>query len=125
MNFTIRLAVLYDGAEENSNSGPIGEWYYTYQVSGGNTGKRQYKSAHPGASLEFSQKAKNILKKNSKYYLSMYMKADADTEPIIEIQGGNAKIIKTQKAKLNNQGYQRVDILINNTEATPIENIVI
>ncbi|WP_231122479.1 hypothetical protein [Bacillus thuringiensis] len=123
MNFTIKLASLYDGGEKNDvKNGPIGHWYYTYNVGGRNTGKHQYRSAHPSANVVLSSEAKSKLDKNTIYYLSMYLKADSDTEPTIEVNGENSTIT-SKKVKLNNKGYQRVDILVQNSERNPIKQI--
>ncbi|MDT2240402.1 hypothetical protein P7H22_08770 [Paenibacillus larvae] len=119
MNFTIKLASLYDSAESDS---PLGNWIYTDQVDGGNTGKKQYQSADRNTSLIFSSEAKSKLNKNKAYYLSMYMKADSDTEPTIKVKGQNSTIA-SKKVKLNNKRYQRVDILVKNRGKNPIDRI--
>ncbi|WP_000574797.1 binary toxin-like calcium binding domain-containing protein, partial [Bacillus thuringiensis] len=125
MNFTIKLASLYDGAENNDvKNGPIGHWYYTYNTGGGNTGKHQYRSANPSANVVLSSEAKSKLDKNTNYYLSMYMKAESDTEPTIEVSGENSTIT-SKKVKLNSEGYQRVDILVPNSERNPINQIYV
>ncbi|WP_205730362.1 hypothetical protein [Bacillus thuringiensis] len=50
------------------------------------------------------------------------MKAIYDTEGIIEVRGENSTIT-SKKVKLNNKGYQRVDILVQNPERNPIDRI--
>ncbi|MGA5662635.1 binary toxin-like calcium binding domain-containing protein [Bacillus bombysepticus] len=123
MNFTIKLATIHDGAESGTYSNtPLGNWYYTFNVSDGNTGKHQYRSSHPSANVVLSSEAKDKLTKNSQYYLSLYMKAEADTEATIEAVGTESTIKKTT-VKLNNKGYQRVDILVENSEQNPIKQI--
>nr|ABR68093.1 Vip1A(BR) [Bacillus thuringiensis] len=124
MNFTIKMASLYDGAENRSYTGPLGTWYLTYNVVGGNTGKRQYRSAHSSAHVALSSEAKKKLNQNANYYLSMYMKADSTTEPTIEV-AGEKSAITSKKVKLNNQNYQRVDILVKNSERNPMDKIYI
>ncbi|WP_410491856.1 PA14 domain-containing protein (plasmid) [Bacillus thuringiensis] len=124
MNFTLKMATLYDNAEHGASSKPIGTWYNTNYVSGGNTGKTQFQSKHSSAYVALTSEAKKKLNKNKNYYLSMYMKADSNTEPIIEITG--EKSTKTsKKVKLNNHDYQRVDILVGNYESNPIDKIYI
>ncbi|MCU5669006.1 PA14 domain-containing protein [Bacillus cereus] len=120
MNFTIKLATLYDGAENDS----IGTWYMTYRVSGGNTGKSQFRSAHPSAQVVLNSEAKNRLNKNSMYYISLYMKADSDTQPIIEVNGEKSTI-SSKKVNLNSKEYQRVDILVDNLEGNPIKSVYV
>ncbi|TKI36822.1 hypothetical protein FC683_07330 [Bacillus cereus] len=121
MNFTLKIASIYDSAD---NGHPLGTWNNTNEENGGNTGGKQYKSAHSNAYVQLSLEAKNKLKKNTKYYLSMYMKADADTETTIEIRGErNTKTNK--KVKLNNKGYQRIDVLVGNSEINLIDKIYV
>lgn len=124
MNFTLKMALLYDGAEGGSSSKPIGTWNNTSYVSGGNTGKKQFQSKNSSAYVALSSEAKKKLNKNTNYYLSMYMKADSNTEPTIEVTGEKSAITN-KKVKLNNQGYQRVDILVKNSERNPIDKIYI
>nr|ANP24201.1 binary vegetative insecticidal protein [Bacillus thuringiensis] len=125
MNFTIKTASLYDGAEEDSSHRPIGTWSYTYNPKvDGNTGGKKYQSAHPSANVVLSLEAKEKLKKGNKYYLSLYMKADSDTAPTIEVKGEKSTIT-SKKIKLNNKGYQRVDILVENTNENPINQIYV
>ncbi|WP_163654613.1 binary toxin-like calcium binding domain-containing protein [Listeria sp. PSOL-1] len=124
MNFTIKLAALYDNAEDNKGKVPFGNWLYTYQVPGGNTGKKQYRSHHPDAGVRLTAEAKKKLTPDTKYYLSLYMKAYKDTTPTIEVQGENGKIVSEQ-VKLTNNGYQRVDILVKNMEDNPIKQIFV
>ncbi|HDR4766490.1 TPA: binary toxin-like calcium binding domain-containing protein [Bacillus thuringiensis] len=125
MNFTIKTATLYDGAEEDSAHRPMGTWYYTYNLEGdGNTGGKKYQSADPSANVVLSSEAKEKLKKGNKYYLSLYMRADSDTAPTIEVKGEKSTIT-SKKIKLNNKGYQRVDILVENTNENPINQIYV
>ncbi|HDR4765616.1 TPA: hypothetical protein ACQ75Q_003812 [Bacillus thuringiensis] len=125
MNFNIKVSSLYDGGEEDSNHRPIGTWYYTYNSEGEqNTGGKKYKSAHPNANVVLSSEAKEKLKKGEKYYLSLYMKADEDTQPTIEVKGELATIT-SKKVKVNNKGYQRVDLLVENSNLNPINQIYI
>ncbi|PFR98724.1 hypothetical protein CN988_30305, partial [Bacillus thuringiensis] len=101
-------------------NGPIGTWYVTKAVEEGNTGKLAYESND--GNLILSSEARSKLDKNSNYYLSMYLKANFDTEAIIEVSGENSTIT-SKKVKLNSQGYQRVDILVQNSERNPIDGI--
>ncbi|MGH0590578.1 RICIN domain-containing protein, partial [Bacillus mycoides] len=125
MNFTLKTAVLYDGAEkvDSDYKGPLGTWYYTSIENGGNTGEKQFASSSQYAELQLSTKSKNQLNKNTDYYLSMYMKADSTTEPNIEILGEKGTTINTKQVELNNKGYQRVDILMSNSIENPIDMI--
>ncbi|PNK22774.1 hypothetical protein CBR59_30085 [Bacillus thuringiensis] len=124
MNFTIKMSSLYDGAEGGSSSKPIGTWYNTSYVNGGNTGKKQFQSANSNAYVALSSEAKKKLNQSVNYYLSMYMKADSTTEPTVEVVGAKSTIT-SKKVKLNNQGYQRVDILVKNSERNLIDKIYI
>ncbi|MBJ7966992.1 binary toxin-like calcium binding domain-containing protein [Bacillus cereus] len=124
MNFTIKMATLYDGAEDGTSSQPIGTWNNTSYVNGGNTGKNQFRSSKSDAHVALSSEAKKKLNQNSNYYLSMYMRADSNIEPTIEVAGEKSEIA-SKKVKLNNQGYQRVDILVKNSERNPIDKIYI
>ncbi|MCM3222915.1 PA14 domain-containing protein [Bacillus cereus] len=121
MKFTIKLSSLYDGAEPYET---MGIWHYANNVVGGNTGKREYRSNHPAAYVLLSSKSKNKLLKNTNYYISMYMRADSDIEPTIEIKG-EKDTITSQKIKLNTEDYTRVDIPIKNTEKNPINQIIV
>ncbi|PGT99132.1 hypothetical protein COD21_31460 [Bacillus cereus] len=122
MNFTIKLATLFDTADRDNS---IGTWYCTERIPGGITGHGEYRSSDLRASLQLEQTAKDKLQKDNSYYLSMYMKADADVETKIDIQGEFDNTIKSKKVKLNNKGYQRVDVLIENTDALSIDQIAI
>nr|WP_172688950.1 binary toxin-like calcium binding domain-containing protein [Bacillus thuringiensis]AJR20766.1 Vip1-02 [Bacillus thuringiensis]AOB42271.1 Vip1-02 [Bacillus thuringiensis] len=124
MNFTIKMAVLYDGAEGGASSKSIGTWYNANYVNGGNTGKTQFQSKHSSAYVVLSSEAKKKLTQNTNYYLSMYMKADSNIEPTIEV-ASEKSTITSKKVKLNNQDYQRVDILAKNSESNPIDKIYI
>ncbi|HDR3452152.1 Vip1Fa1 (plasmid) [Bacillus thuringiensis serovar morrisoni str. 4AA1] len=124
MNFTIKLASIYDSVDNFSGSQSLGALNSISKVAGGNTGKNQYQSSSSNAYISLSSSTKGELNKNTTYYLSMYMRADADTEPTIELKGEKSTI-KSQKVKLNNKGYQRVDILVENTESNPIHQIYV
>ncbi|MGH0590635.1 RICIN domain-containing protein, partial [Bacillus mycoides] len=124
MNFTLKTAVLYDGAEDDTVHN-LGEWLNgVYRGDEGNTGKKHYYSKNTEAYLKVSSKAKNQLNKNNNYNLSMYMKADSNTETAIEVWGKNGKISE-KNVKLNNEGYQRVDMLVSNLPDNPMEEIFI
>ncbi|PFA61566.1 binary toxin-like calcium binding domain-containing protein, partial [Bacillus cereus] len=80
MNFTIKPAVLYDGAEEGEEK--LGVW--TTQNKGefgiidSNpiTGSHSFYSRSKETTLDLSEKSKSKLKKNKDYYFSIYMKAN-------------------------------------------------
>ncbi|MBG9789833.1 binary toxin-like calcium binding domain-containing protein [Brevibacillus laterosporus] len=122
MNFTIKTSTLYDGGESDNTK--IGNWYYTYVVNGGNTGKKQYRSANKGAFTELSTESKNKLKKNIDYYVSLYMKADSKVSVDIEIDGQQESIV-TDNITLDHVGYQRINILVPNLEGNEINTISI
>ncbi|MGG0756895.1 binary toxin-like calcium binding domain-containing protein [Brevibacillus laterosporus] len=138
MNFTIKLATLYDGAEDGSSptdvgiSSPLGEWAFKpdiNNVEGGNTGKRQYqlsknKDGYYYGMLALSPEVSNKLKKNYQYYISMSIKADAVVEPTVTVMD-NLNCIVDKKLKLSSNGYQRFDILVDNSESHPINVMVI
>ncbi|WP_179892740.1 binary toxin-like calcium binding domain-containing protein [Bacillus thuringiensis] len=124
MNFTIKVSTLYTGAEDDTTSNIFGALENVYIGDGGNTGKKHYYSADAQARLVLNNRAKNKLKKNTDYYLSMYMIADKDTEPQIKIYGQKG-MIASKSIKLNNKAYQRVDILVSNLEGNEMENIYI
>ncbi|EJC3746269.1 hypothetical protein MYY11_002669 [Enterococcus faecium] len=123
MNFTIKLATLYDGGEVPH---ALGNWYYTYNPFGGdaNTGTKYYHSAHTEASLVLDSNAKSKLAKNRNYYISLYMKPEADTDPTIIVKGERANII-SKKVQLSSKGFQRIDILVSNMERNPINQLFI
>ncbi|OTW37622.1 binary toxin-like calcium binding domain-containing protein, partial [Bacillus thuringiensis] len=139
MNFTIKLATLYDGAEDGSSptdkgiSSPLGEWVFKpdiNNVEGGNTGKRQYRLSKSQddniyyGMLAFTSEVSNKLKKNYQYYISMSIKADIGVEPTVSIIGASDRIVNKQ-FKLNSNGYQRFDILVDNSESNPIDAILL
>ncbi|PER03262.1 hypothetical protein CN489_31850, partial [Bacillus cereus] len=139
MNFTIKLATLYDGAEDGSSStdkgisSPLGEWVFKpdiNNVEGGNTGKRQYRlSKNQGdyyyGMLALSPEVSNKLKKNYQYYISMSIKADAGVEPTVTVTDNALAPIVDKKLKLSSNGYQRFDILVDNSESHPITTMAI
>lgn len=125
MNFTIKLATLYDGAENTvSHISEIGRWYGTYVLNGiPNTGNHYYNTLFGNpATLELSSNSKNKLTKNKQYYVSLYIRGELDTEPTIRVIGEKEDIL-TKKVKVYNQGYQRIDILVKNMESNPITDI--
>ncbi|AMR88629.1 binary toxin-like calcium binding domain-containing protein [Bacillus thuringiensis] len=138
MNFTLKLATLYDGAESGSSSinedtisSPLGEWFgpknSVTNLVGGNTGKRQYRlskyeNTYVGW-LVLSPEIQNKLKKNYKYYISMFIKADKDIEPTIRINHGFNAIVN-KKVKLSSDKYQRIDILVDNSESNLLDGIL-
>lgn len=124
MNFTIKLASIYDSVDNFSGSQSLGALNSISKVAGGNTGKNQYQSSSSNAYISLSSSTKEELNKNTTYYLSVYMKADVNTEPIIEIKGEKSTIA-SRKVKLSNKGYQRIDILVENTESNPIHQIYV
>ncbi|MCU4733707.1 PA14 domain-containing protein [Bacillus cereus] len=121
MNFTIKLASLYDGAEDGTN---LGKWYYTYNSEKGNTGKRKYGSHHPDASLVLYDDSKKKMNQNAKYYVSFYMKADKDIPVTIKVDG-EKKLIASETVNMNNKGYQRVNILVENLKENPIRKLTV
>ncbi|HDR5276343.1 hypothetical protein AT268_13755 [Bacillus cereus] len=126
MNFTIKMATLYDGAEQGSYKGPLGDWHSTAVFDTvSNTGKHSYANISSTSYLDLSSPAKSKLKKNTSYYLSMYIKHYyGNLEPTIEVQGEKSTIV-SKKVKLSNDDYQKVDILIQNSERNPIDKIYI
>ncbi|MEK4780834.1 hypothetical protein NST86_32105 [Bacillus sp. FSL L8-0199] len=128
MNFTIKMATLYDGAEGGSYKGPLGDWYSTAVFStASNTGKHSYTSISGTSYLDLTSSAKSNLKKNTSYYLSMYIKpynGNLGLEPTIEVKGEKSTIV-SKKVKLGSKDYQRVDILVQNSESNPIDKIYI
>lgn len=128
MNFTIKLATLYDGAEKTASyENKIGTWYYTFGRSGNaNTGQRHYGTGSNGGTgiLDLSSNAKNKLAKNRNYYISLYMKANADTESTITVKGEKSDIF-SKKVQLNSKGYQRIDLLVSNWEKNPIKGLYV
>ncbi|MBJ8154289.1 binary toxin-like calcium binding domain-containing protein [Bacillus cereus] len=126
MNFTIKVATLYDGAEEITNGmeSPIGVWLSTSISNGGNTGKKQFQLVNDTSSLFLDPKAREKLKKDNIYYLSMYMKADSYIEPIIQLYGTEG-LIHGQKVGLTGKGYQRIDIAFPNSHNNSITRIEI
>ncbi|OTX95991.1 hypothetical protein BK726_02050 [Bacillus thuringiensis serovar londrina] len=128
MNFTIKMAVLYDGAEGEASIGisPLGKWNNAAIGGAANTGKNSYESlgAEYTPSLQLSSEAKSKLKKNTTYYLSMYLRSQSNNSPTIEIRGEKNIEIASKKVTLN-ANYTKVDILVRNSENNPINQIVI
>ncbi len=125
MNFTIKMATLYDGAEGNSLTNSIGTWNsYAKIEKGGNTGKLQYSTTAAGTRLTLTPEVKSKLKKNGNYYLSLYMKTDSgilnNAEVVVyyEKYGVASKVVK-----LDDTGYQRVDIPFKNLESNSVKEI--
>lgn len=124
MNFTIKPSTLYDGAENPRTS--LGAWYNTGNILGGHTGKRQYKILDNTleAAATLSPEKRKKLKKNTVYYVSLLMKADSDVPVHIIAESGYERI-NSVKASLNRLNYQRVNLLVTNTEEYPIDAIAI
>lgn len=119
MTFTIKIATLYDGAEDGAES--LGYWYSSEKVSGGNTGKKQYRTIYQDSDVYLDP---DKLKKDSNYIFSMYMKAAYNTKLPIEIYGEKG-IIASKEVELTNTGYQRVDIPIKNLSNNLVQKIFI
>ncbi|HDR4874853.1 TPA: hypothetical protein QCR24_005795, partial [Bacillus cereus] len=112
----------------NSYKGPLGDWYSTAVFdTTSNTGKHSYTSISGTSYLDLTSSAKSKLKKNTSYYLSMYIRpynGSSNLEPTIEVKGEKSTIV-SKKVKLSNKDYQRVDILVQNSENNPIDKVYI
>ncbi|MDY7522446.1 hypothetical protein SBO61_30705, partial [Bacillus thuringiensis] len=119
---------LYDGAEGEASTGiiPLGKWNNAAIGGAANTGQNSYESLSAGftPSLQLSSEAKSKLKKNTTYYLSMYLRSQANNSPTIEIRGEKNIEIASKKVTLN-ANYTKVDILVKNSENNPVNQIVI
>ncbi|MED1637902.1 PA14 domain-containing protein [Bacillus thuringiensis] len=126
MNFTIKMATLYDGAEGGANVGPLGKWNNVMIGGEANTGQNSYWSISEGyiPCLELSPEAKIKLKKNATYYLSMYIRDPFFNKQRTIVVKGDQSEIASKKVTLN-KNHQRVDILVRNSEKNPINHIAI
>lgn len=136
MNFTIKLETLYDGGETGSNVSEIGNWGdYTFnypddvpESGSANTGQRYYCSAALDSTpsiLELNADAQSSLKKNRRYYVSLYMKDYTLSEATITVKGEKSDLLTKQVQLSSPNTYQRVDLLVYNSEANPLTGLSI
>ncbi|HDR4875103.1 TPA: hypothetical protein QCR24_006093, partial [Bacillus cereus] len=107
------------------NEGPLGKWNNVSIGGAANTGENSYWSISAGFTpwLQLSSEAKSKLKKNTTYYLSMYIRTNSNYNPTIKVWGEESEIASKKVTLTKN--YQRVDILVRNSEKNPINQIVI
>ena len=134
MKFTVKVATLHDrsetykaGTNATEHTGPLGTWYSTWiqNKEGVSHIGKQYFVSYQKAELKMSKEAKNKLRNDCLYYISLYMKShDHNKDATIEVTTEKGKAIN-KKMKLSNQSYQRVDIQVNNAAGDPIDKISI
>ncbi|WP_179892751.1 binary toxin-like calcium binding domain-containing protein [Bacillus thuringiensis] len=116
MNFTIKPSVYYDGAETVNNY-----WSNSSIVNGGNTGKKEYKGAGK-STYHFTDRDKEKFEKNKTYFLSMYVKSDANKPVTVRVLGSGG-IIEEKTVTADSSSFQRINLRVSNaqSELTGIE----
>ena len=117
MNFTIKLAKWFDSAED----GATNTWYYTYRGSGGVTGKKQFYVGGTGSN-GYCNLSNSLIEDQKQYFVSLYMKSNGDTKATVELGNGSTPIV-SKDVNLNDSGYQRIDIPINNSKRKQFNRI--
>ncbi|MCZ1525859.1 hypothetical protein FZM77_07625 [Enterococcus faecium] len=125
MNFTLKLADLFDSAEDEATSLVYNNMD---RITGGKTGNYQHQTTTNASekSISLTKEQKKLLSLNTKYYLNMHVKASNNTTKKIQILDNKGKIITEQSESFVNDGqYKQITIPFDNLSTKEIDKIVI